>query len=90
MFLQACVKDSIHTGLSDPACTIDQMTGGVSVQGGLCLGGLWGVSVWVEVSVRVGVSVQEGVSVCGVSVRGVSVQGGLCAGGSLSRGISVR
>ena len=56
---------------------------GVSVQGGLCLGGLWSRG-----SLSRGVSVQVG----GLSGWGVSVRvGGLCpGGGSLSRGVSVR
>ena len=52
------------------------LSGGISVQEGLCPGG---------VSVRE--SLSRGVSVWGVSV---SVQGDLCPGGSLSRGVSVR
>ena len=35
MFSQACVKNSVHRGVSDPACTTGHMTRGV---GGLCLG----------------------------------------------------
>ena len=63
VFTHVC--DSVHGGVSVPACTTGHMTGGlsreVSVQGGLCLGGLC-----------------PGGSVGGSLSKGVSIQGGLC------------
>ena len=72
MISQVCVKNSVHRGVSVPACTSGHMTKGVSVQGGLYLGGLCS-----------GESLSRG-----ISIWGVSVQGSLCLGegGSLSRG----
>ena len=72
------VCDSVHRGVSVPACTTGHMTGG---QGGLCSGGSLSRG-----PLSRGVSVQGGLCPGGDSVQGVSVQGGLYPGGSLSRG----
>ena len=40
MFSQACVKNSVHGGVSVPACTTGHMTGSLCLGGGLCPGGL--------------------------------------------------
>ena len=39
MFSQVCVKNSVQRGVSVPACITGHMNRGVSVKGGLCLGG---------------------------------------------------
>ena len=80
------VCQSVHKGVSVPACPTGHMTRG-SLFGGLCLGG--GLCPGV-------VSVQRGL--CpggflskGLSVQGVSVQGGLCPrGGLCPGGVSVQ
>ena len=71
MISQVCVKNSVHRGVSVPACTSGHMTKGVSVQGGP----IWGVSVQE--------SLCPGISIWGSLSRGVSFQG---EGGSLSKG----
>ena len=74
---QVCVKNSVHRGVSAPACTSCHMTKGVSVQGGP----IWGVSV--QESLCPGVSLSGGSLSRGVSVQG---EGGSLSRGSLSRG----
>ena len=77
---------SMHHRLHDQGVSVQR----VSVQGGLCTGG---VSVWGSLSGEV--SVQWGFLSKGVLCpRGFSIQGGFCLGvsvrGSLSRGVSVQ
>ena len=89
------VCNSVHRGVSVPACTTGHITRGslsrgTSVQGSLSRGSLSRESLG---GLCLGVSVQE-VSVQGVSIQGVSVQGSFSRGslsvGSLSRGVSVQ
>ena len=82
------VCDSVHRGVSVPACTTDHMTRGlcpgVSVQGSLSRMGSLSSPGWVSVQSKVG-SLSRGVSVQGFSVQGCLCPGGLCPGGTLSR-----